>query len=88
MRPRPHRFPTFLRLDEVAEITRAPIATVRDWVYRQKLQARRVGKHVLIAERDLMAYMHLEPGDLEPGGTVTALRAVPSTRDDQGTGGE
>jgi excisionase family DNA binding protein len=49
--------PGYLTLPEVAEQARAPLSSVRGWVYGGKLRARKVGRRVLVAEGDLARFM-------------------------------
>jgi excisionase family DNA binding protein len=48
---------TYLRLPEVAERLRTPVATVRQWVWKGRLRAYKPGLHVLVAESDLAAFL-------------------------------
>jgi excisionase family DNA binding protein len=55
-RPRKPR-PGYLTLPEVAERCRAPLSSVRSWIYSGRLAARKVGRRVLVAEGDLARFM-------------------------------
>jgi excisionase family DNA binding protein len=55
--------PGYVTLKEVAELTRAPLSSVRGWVYSGKLLARKVGKRVLVAEGDLAKFMGAKEDD-------------------------
>lgn len=61
---------TYLTLDQVAERLHTPIATVRYWVSVGKLQAYKPGRHPLIRESDLEAFV-----ESSAIGTVRSTRA-------------
>jgi excisionase family DNA binding protein len=46
--------PTFLTLDQVAEIARVPRETARYWTRSGKLRAFRPGRKVIVREEDLL----------------------------------
>jgi excisionase family DNA binding protein len=46
-----------LRLERVAELTSTPLATVRYWVQAGKLPAYKPGRHQLVKEEDLTAFL-------------------------------
>ncbi len=48
---------SFLLLPEVAQIARAPLASVRYWVQTGKLRALRPGKRVLVLRSDLEKFL-------------------------------
>jgi excisionase family DNA binding protein len=56
--PRPGRKarPGFYTVQEAAEIVRAPVSSVRSWIYDGRLPAKKVGKRVLIAVGDLARF--------------------------------
>lgn len=56
----------YLTVAEVAELTRAPVSSVRSWIYEQRLPARKVGKRVLVAEEDLSRFLHGAPAIQSP----------------------
>lgn len=47
----------YLTVKEVAELTRAPVSSVRTWIYDQRLPARKVGKRVLVAEEEVSRFI-------------------------------
>lgn len=49
--------PKFLTLDEVAEVSRSSVATVRFWIRAGKLPAHKPGRRVLVRESDLIAFL-------------------------------
>jgi excisionase family DNA binding protein len=46
-----------LRLDEVAEILRAPLGTVRHWYRLGKLRGARVGRRVLFRSSEIARFL-------------------------------
>lgn len=53
--------PKLLTIDEVAQHTRSPRSTIFHWIYTKKLRSLRVGRRRLVAERDLVAFLGVEP---------------------------
>jgi excisionase family DNA binding protein len=47
----------YLTIDQVSELTHAPIATVRWWIHTRKLPAFKPGRHLLIKQADLTAFV-------------------------------
>lgn len=49
--------PRLYTLQEVAEYTRAPLSTVRSWVYDRRLPTVKLGRHRLVREPDLARFV-------------------------------
>lgn len=47
----------YLTIDQVAELTCAPIATVRWWIQTRKLPAFKPGRRVLVKAADVAAFV-------------------------------
>ncbi|HEX2870234.1 MAG TPA: helix-turn-helix domain-containing protein [Polyangiaceae bacterium] len=47
----------YLTLDQVSELTHAPVATVRWWIHTRKLPAFRPGRRLLVKSTDLTAFV-------------------------------
>lgn len=47
----------YLTIDQVAEQTQAPVATVRWWIHTRRLPAFKPGRHVLVKQTDLTAFV-------------------------------
>lgn len=52
--------PRLLTIAEVAAIARAPLNTVRFWIYSSKLASRRVGRRRLVTEDELRTFLKVE----------------------------
>lgn len=59
--------PRLLHLCEVAEASRTPLGTVRDWVARELLPHTRPGRRVLVRRADLAKFLGVLETDLELG---------------------
>ncbi|MCP4467735.1 MAG: helix-turn-helix domain-containing protein [Halieaceae bacterium] len=53
------KIPRYYTLAEVAHITRAPQSTVQHWVYTFKLSTVKVGRHRLVPDHSLRAFLQL-----------------------------
>lgn len=54
---RPEPFPRLLTVEEVAEICRTSVRTVRRWIADGELAVYRIGGRVLVSEEDLAAFI-------------------------------
>jgi excisionase family DNA binding protein len=59
--------PSFLTFDQVAELLHVPLATVRYWAAIGKLNAYKPGRHPLVKQSDVEAFVE--------GASVIKLRA-------------
>jgi excisionase family DNA binding protein len=68
--------PKLLTVEEVAEVTRAPVSSVRSWIYCGKLRGRKVGKRMLVAETDLAVFVGEDggTGERRPGSAASRRR--------------
>jgi excisionase family DNA binding protein len=57
----------FLTVAEVAEKTRAPVSTVRHWIYTGRLKARKVGRRRLVEKMALVDFLYGGEGRPERG---------------------
>lgn len=58
------RPPALLTIPEAATLARAPESSVRHWIASGKLRAKRPGRRVLIARRDLAELLGVPVEDL------------------------
>jgi len=70
----------FLTILEAAAIARAPVSSVRAWIYSGKLRASRPGRRVLVRRDRLIAFLDNAPEELPPTAPATAKGTIEASR--------
>lgn len=66
--------PKLLTIEEVAEVTRTPLSSVRSWVYSGRLTTIKPGRHRLVMEEALRQFLGVD--DVQSASDSAAPAAI------------
>ena len=70
----------FLTIVEAAALARAPVSSVRGWIYSGRLRASRPGRRVLVRRDRLLAFLDNAQEEVQPTAPTTTKEAIEASR--------